>query len=160
MVDDIIDASESNACVYSGGPRTLHYRVTSSRSDVLNIVNDVFQNIPSWEELPSGLGLGVSWNLLWTWSRPRLDMNHLLVFQRVNHFTDSKQLTRKDLLKKNLQRFTDMTGRAAASFEIMPQTFVLPHEYTSFVRAFTEAESAKNDGEVKLNNFWIMKPVI
>ena len=159
VVNDATDASNGNDAVYSGTPRTLHYRVTSSRSDVLNIVNDVFTELYGWEELPSGLGLGTSWNLLWTWSRPKLDMNHLLIWQRVNHFTDSKQLTRKDLLKQNLQRFTNMSGRAAASFEIMPQSFVLPHEYTSFVRAFTEAESTKSEDPNKTNNIWILKPV-
>jgi len=87
-------------------------RVKSSRQEVYNIVTDVLNNkLSGWGELPSGLGLGVSWNLLWTWSKPRLNMSHLLVCQRVNHFYDSKQLTRKDLLKKNLQRYTDMTGK-------------------------------------------------
>jgi len=70
-------------------------------------------------------------NFLWTWSRPKLNVNHLLVWQKVNHYFDSKQLTRKDLLKRNLQRFTDMKNKAAAYFEIMPQTFILPQEYVS-----------------------------
>ena len=87
-------------------------RVKSSRHEVYNIVSDVLNNqLQEWQELPQGLGLGVSWNLLWTWAKPRLNMAHLLVCQRVNHFYDSKQLTRKDLLKKNLQRYTDMIGK-------------------------------------------------
>ena len=121
---------EGGNAVYSGGTRALHYRVKSSRPEVYNIVTDVFNRDlrGKWEELPSGLGLGVSWNLLWTWSKPRINMTHLLVWQRVNHFHDSKQLTRKDLLKKNLQRFTDMGGKVAEAFEVMPMTFTLPHE--------------------------------
>jgi hypothetical protein len=53
--------------VYLGGSRVLHYRVTStSRPEVQNIVSDVFLNhLQEWEELPQGLGLGLSWNLLW-----------------------------------------------------------------------------------------------
>lgn len=47
------------------------------------------------------------------------------------------------MLKKNLQRYTDMSGKVAEAFEVMPTTFVLPHEYTSFVQAFTEADSKK-----------------
>ena len=39
-----------------------------------------------------------------------------------------------------------MGGKSAAQFEVLPLTYILPHEYTQFVRAFTEAESAKNDG--------------
>lgn len=130
----------------------------SARSEVSNIITDVLNNVlTGWEELPGGLGLGLSWNLLWTWSKPRINYQHLLVWQRVNHFVDSKQLTRKDLLKKNLQRFTDMTGKVAEAFEIMPQTFILPTEYTQFVRAFSEYESKRTEQQIQ--NFWIMKPV-
>lgn len=50
-----------------------------------------------------------------TWSKPRINMSHLLVWQRVNHFLDSKQLTRKDLLKKNLQRYTTTTTTTTAT---------------------------------------------
>lgn len=147
-----------SSLVYKGGTRALHYKIKSSRPEVVNIVSDVFNNIlHGWEQLPSGLGLGMSWNLLWTWQKPRLNMNQLLTWQRVNHFHDSKQLTRKDLLKKNLQRFTDMTGKVAEAFEIMPQTFLLPHEYTQFVKVFTEIEASRV--ETKLQNYWIMKPV-
>lgn len=42
----------------------------------------------------------------------------------------------------------------------MPQTFLLPHEYTQFVKAFTSTETRlreTNDGSSV--NYWIMKPV-
>ena len=39
--------------------------------------------------------------------------SHLLIWQRVNHFEGSKELSRKDLLKKNIERYTDMSGKAA-----------------------------------------------
>ena len=35
------------------------------------------------------------------------------MWQRVNHFAGNKELTQKDLLKKNIQRFTDMAGTVA-----------------------------------------------
>jgi tubulin polyglutamylase TTLL5 len=144
--------------VYKGGSRSLHFRVKSARSEVNNIVSDVFNNnMTGWEELPAGLGLGLSWNLLWTWSKPHIKMSHLLVWQRVNHYPDSKELTRKDNLKKNIQRFTSMGGKAGAEFEIMPLTFILPHEYTAFVQAFTHAET--NRGNDNSENYWIMKPI-
>jgi tubulin polyglutamylase TTLL5 len=170
-------------------------------------------------ELPQGLGLGTSWNLLWSWSRPKIHPKSLLIFQRINHFVDSKQLTRKDLLKRNLARLTDLnvsgngamsvsglngtgtgvgtgagtgagtgTGTGTGSsnkysqfYEIMPKTFLLPNEYTSFVREFTAIEALKqqqqtlgftsNDpfsGNTSAgnttssstgSNIWIMKPV-
>ena len=43
-----------------------------------------------------------SWNLLWTWSKPQIDFQDLIYFQKVNHFIGNKQIARKDLLKKNI----------------------------------------------------------
>jgi len=159
-----MDREDNNSLVYSGGTKALHYRVKSSRPEVANIVTDVFNNIlHDWTELPQGLGLGTSWNILWSWAKPRINLKHLLVFQKVNHFHDSKQLTRKDLLKKNLQRLTDVLGsKVAHHFEIMPKTFLLPNEYTSFVREYTAIEAMKNDPDCvskDVKNIWIMKPV-
>ena len=145
----------TSSAVYDGGSKALHYRVKSVRADVCNIVSDVFNcSLPDWVELPSGLGLA-SWNLLWTWSRPKVDLTHLLVWQRYNHFHNSKQLTRKDFLKRNLQRFTDMRCKASESFEIMPLTFLLPHDYNAFIHAFTGIE----DSSPKKENIWILKPI-
>lgn len=58
----------------------------------------------NWCELPHGMGLKTSWNVLWTWSKPQIDMNKLLLFQKVNHFPFNKNISRKDLLKKNIER--------------------------------------------------------
>ena len=153
---------------------SLYFRVGSTRSDVFGIVNDSlsrWEDGPCWKELPSDLGLGTSWNLLWTWSKPRIDFNSLLVFQKVNHFRNSKFLTRKDLLKKKIfslcsatsigfQRSIhraekQSTGRDNLYFEIMPQTYILPQEYNAFVAAFV---GQRNKLENKLMNYWILKP--
>jgi tubulin polyglutamylase TTLL5 len=186
---------ERSAEVYSGNPATLHYRVKSQRSEVTNIITDVMNSSTEtldspWIQLPSGLGLGLSWNLLWTWSKPHINKAHLLVWQKINHFDDSKQLTRKDLLKKNISRFTDMkmSNKYATEFEIMPQTFLLPHEYTQFVQCFQDFEGMKTKGVTsssqqdviniagnsgtataqdnsnnvlpqQVHNYWILKPV-
>jgi len=165
--------------LHHGGSKGLTYRVKSQRPEVVSIVKDVLTKskaLLQWEELPAGLGLGLSWNLLWTWNKPRLNPAHLLVWQRVNHFVDSKQLTRKDILKKNLHRFTSMPGKASDAFRIMPETYILPQEYTHFVRSFTEKEAAMfcQDPAAREEagaddkpysstnsslNLWIMKPV-
>ena len=143
---DIVTGAGAESGIYNGGSRSLHYRVKSPRQEVCNIIKDVFsKHLKHWEELPAGLGLGVSWNLLWSWSKPRVNMSHLLVWQKVNHFEDSKQLTRKDLLKKNIQRYTDMSsGKLQTAFEIMPLTFILPQEYTAFVQAYTKIGALAN----------------
>ena len=98
-----------------------------------------------WVELPTGLGLGTTWNLLWTWSKPRINYGSLLTWQRVNHFPRSRELTRKDLLKRNIQRLERLCASSKSqvgAFSIMPQTFVLPHEYNKFVEAFFKEERA------------------
>ncbi len=38
--------------------------------------------------MPSGQRESMGWNLLWTWSRPRIDWGLLLIWQRVNHFPE------------------------------------------------------------------------
>jgi hypothetical protein len=80
-----------------------------------------------WTEHPRGYG--ATWNLLWTWSRPRVDWGSLLPWQRVNHFPRSRELSRKDLLYANLRRLTRLPGKRGEAFEIMPTTFLLPHEF-------------------------------
>jgi tubulin polyglutamylase TTLL5 len=81
--------------------------------------------------------------------------NELLPWQRVNHFPHSRQLTRKDLLKKNLERARAAPGRADA-YDVMPLTFALPAEYNAFAMAFAACrEHAEASGGA---NVWIMKP--
>lgn len=106
-----------------------------------------------WVELPNGLGLGTAWNLLWTWSRPRINYAHLLSWQRVNHYPHAKHLTRKDLLARSLGRCANLArgGRHDGFFDVAPATFLLPQDYAKFVAAHREKQ-----GE---NALWIMKPV-
>jgi len=155
---------------YAGGSDNLLYRVNSSRAEVYNIVSDVLTNTKPWLELPTGLGLKTSWNLLWSWSKPKVDFTILLVWQKVNHFRNARALTRKDLLKKHIQRFCASVGGIEANsknnyvapkqtasnevWNLMPQTFVLPQEFNSFVKAFT-----KGQAEFGEENLWIIKPV-
>ena len=54
-----------------------------------------------------------TWNMLWTWRQPKLNWEELLPWQRVNHFPQARQLTRKDLLKKHLHRQRKLSARAA-----------------------------------------------
>lgn len=52
--------------------------------------------------MPHGLLLKNTWNILWTWSKPRLDIGKLLAWQKVNHFIGVKNIARKDNLKKHI----------------------------------------------------------
>ncbi|KAL4466855.1 hypothetical protein ABPG74_010452 [Tetrahymena malaccensis] len=131
-----------------------YYRVVKSKPEVYDIITRSFMRKKDWFELPHGLQLRTSWNLLWTWSKPQIDFNKLLLFQKVNHFPFNKNLVRKDLLKKNFERITKLGQKAAQAFNILPLTFVLPKEYCNFSERFYE--EMLREGE---NNIWIMKPV-
>eukprot|EP00741_Cyanophora_paradoxa_P017535 tig00020996_g16939.t1 len=83
-----------------------------------------------------------------------MDKMHLDENQRVNHFRNHYELTRKDLLIKNLKRERKRLERdgqpeEAAQYDFFPQTFTLPAEYSMFVEEFK-----KMPGSI-----WIMKPI-
>ena len=126
----------------------IHFR---SRSEVYNIVKDACSRL-GYEELPKNMNLQTSWNLLWTWTKPRVNREDLLCWHRVNHFQESKFLTRKDLFNKCLERVRCLSRTHAEYFDIQPTTFVLPKEYLKFVRAYADIDDAED-------NIWIMKPV-
>ena len=73
--------------------------------------------------------------------------------QRVNHFANHYELTRKDLMAKNLNRARRQAAKkhgkeAADAFDIVPETYVLPNEALMMKRAFCER-----------GGLWIMKPI-
>jgi len=155
-----------------------YYKVVQNRTEVYDIVTRTFHKKDGWEELPHGLGLSNSWNLFWTWSKPKLDYSRLCCWQKVNHFPENKHLTRKDCLKRCIDRYTKSSGKYAQYFNICPRTFVLPKEYCLFIECFTKiaeenGEFVTPEGKVagkeppsgnaagrapKDPNLWIMKP--
>lgn len=81
-------------------------------------------------------------------------------FQILNHYPNHYELTRKDLMVKNIKRFRkdmekennpiadrDETGNLLY-MDIVPMTYILPGDYTIFCEEFK-----KNP-----NTTWIMKP--
>ncbi len=65
----------------------------------------------------------------------------LLAWQKVNHFPRGFHLTRKDLLKRNIDRYRKLGGPLSAkSFHFIPRTFILPAEYPAFAEAFKARE--------------------
>lgn len=86
--------------------------------------------------------------------RDTLDNSRLESYQRVNHFRNHYELTRKDLLIKNLKRYKrqlikDGKSEEAALYDFFPPTHVLPAEYSMFV------ENYKRNPDT----IWIMKPI-
>lgn len=124
-----------------------------------NTIKDVFisrgyTEIPYQEEEDAEDNF--EWDYIWA-SRAWIH-NHMLGSnpvvlrpnQRVNHFPNSFELTRKDLMAKNLLRLTRelrKTGQEA-TVDFFPQTFVLPND---FIRFRDEMKSS--------DSVWIAKPV-
>ncbi|KEP67753.1 UNVERIFIED_CONTAM: Tubulin-tyrosine ligase family protein [Hammondia hammondi] len=131
-----------------------YFKVEKSRPEVHKIVSSAFQKVGGWKTLPETPHWEYAWNLLWTWHRPRIDYNRLLSFQKVNHFPESRQLTRKDNLKRCIERFQKAAGRRAEHFRIIPKTFLLPKEYTAMVSEMCEM----SDCPTKQKRVWICKP--
>jgi tubulin polyglutamylase TTLL9 len=96
------------------------------------------------------------WDLIWAsqaWVLSNMLGQGTLVLrpsQRVNHFPNSFELTRKDLMAKNLQRLKRelrKTGQDSV-IDFAPTTFVLPTQFAMFLE-----DMKKKEGP------WICKPV-
>lgn len=96
------------------------------------------------------------WDIGWMprdWIRGVYCKVHLDSHQRVNHYRNFYEITRKDLLFKNVRRMRrtlqkEGKTQEAAEYDFMPDTYVLPGEYTIFVDAFKKSQC-----------IWIMKPI-
>lgn len=113
-----------------------YFRVVKRREEVYDIISRGFVGRQGWGELPHGAQLRTSYNFLWTWSKPQVDMSKLLYFQKVNHFPLNKNCGRKDLLKKNIDRLTKKHPRLGRYYDMVPRTFCLPKEYSEFSEHF------------------------
>ncbi|KAJ8303559.1 hypothetical protein KUTeg_019955 [Tegillarca granosa] len=96
------------------------------------------------------------WDFYWCdreWLHQNYDTMFLHEHQKILHFRNHYELTRKNLMVKNLKRLRKQTKREmgkveAQSFDFYPTTYELPSEYHIFVEEFK-----KNQGII-----WIMKP--
>lgn len=92
----------------------------------------------------------------------RAPLQDLLVWQRVNHFPESRQLTRKDLLAKHLARYQLMHGSSAKLghlFSCMPTTFSLPKDGNAFMDAFMRAAHGVEPSVTQpkgMNLWWVL----
>jgi len=96
------------------------------------------------------------WDFLWIerdWIRGVYDRIRLDDHQRVNHYRNFYELTRKDCMVKNLKRAKRNLAKngqpeEAGQYDFFPETFTLPGEYHLF------ADNFKRNPE----SIWIMKP--
>ncbi|KAK9819734.1 hypothetical protein WJX72_001737 [[Myrmecia] bisecta] len=184
-----LDYGHHPASAHARSVRYVRIVGNSAHPEVEELVRRTLQELGGWEEerddeedqdaslqltsrsstpaaggKPASSGRPQLWNLMWSWSaRVPVSYDALLVWQRVNHYPEARQLTRKDLLQRHLARHQRVFagGRAAPLFDIMPTTFMLPKEYVQFVQAFSEAEGGQEASipQPPGTNLWIMKPV-
>ncbi|QDZ21487.1 Tubulin-tyrosine ligase/tubulin polyglutamylase [Chloropicon primus] len=152
------------------------YKVTDDKPEVYKLVTASCHTIGDWHEDMVSDAENPHWNILWSWSsKPKVNRQDLNIWQRVNHYPGANQLTRKDILKKNLAYCKSLfkPDRSVYKlFDIMPRTFSLPQEYVQFCNAFSESitfekpdpkdkkgKNAKPKIIYGSENTWIMKPV-
>ena len=71
--------------------------------------------------------------------------------QLINHFPNHYEITRKDLMVKNVKRYRkelQRDGRDTSVLDFVPTTFVLPGDYALFAEEYRR----------KPNTTWILKP--
>ena len=139
-------ASGGNSACRPGTNIPFRFR-TSLRNTVLDVLRS-----RGWKETDSE----TDWDFHWAdvgWIREVLDHIRLEEHQRVNHFRNHYELTRKDFTVRNLKRMRKALEREekfeeAAKFEFFPATYSLPADYGLF-----EVDFKRNP-----NAIWIMKP--
>uniref|UniRef100_A0A3Q1F6N5 Tubulin--tyrosine ligase-like protein 9 n=1 Tax=Acanthochromis polyacanthus TaxID=80966 RepID=A0A3Q1F6N5_9TELE len=120
---------------------------------LLNTIQDVLRQRPNWVEVKDD----GEWDFNWCdvgWLRENFGHTYMEEHVRINHFRNHYELTRKNLMVKNLKRYQknlerDMGRVEASRCDFFPCTFALPSEYHLFVEEFNRSPGST----------WIMKPV-
>ncbi|XP_048254915.1 probable tubulin polyglutamylase TTLL9 isoform X2 [Haliotis rufescens] len=129
-------------------------RVIRFKCSLQNTILDVLRARPGWQEVTGSHG---DWDFLWCdkeWAREHYDCLYFPENSRVSHFRNFYELTRKNLMVKNLKRLRRHMERESGKLEaqkcdFFPTTYELPSEYHIFVDEFR-----RNPGSI-----WIMKPI-
>lgn len=94
---------------------------------------------------------GHDWNVMW--SSRGVDTHiyeELQEYQKINHFPNSFELTRKDRLIANVVKMQDLFGKE--EFNIIPDSYILPDEFADFYSQFNTLKMKDSC------NAWIIKP--
>lgn len=71
------------------------------------------------------------WNLLWVGSSAQNYLYEgLNEYQRISHFPNSFEITRKDKMQVNISAMVETHGKD--EFNFLPETFILPDQYNEF----------------------------
>ena len=87
------------------------------------------------------------WNVMWTGQTKPEHLKDATRYQKINHFPQSFQIGRKDLMWKNLSRMR----RVFPEYNFCPKTYLFPDDYRKFVM------DRENDN---YKHMYIMKPIV
>lgn len=150
MIDCTRNATKMSSAVTN--PRSGRQPVIRFKTHLRNTILDAMRS-RGWKETDSESG---EWEFNWAdvfWVRETMDQYRLGDNQRVNHFRNHYELTRKDLTIKNLRRYKRVLEKGekrdeADNYDFIPATFCLPNDFGIFEVEFKRCP----------NSVWIMKP--
>ena len=94
---------------------------------------------------------GHTWNIIWSNGHIKnYGYEGINSYQRINHFPNSYEITRKDRLCDNISRMQLKYGKDL--FNIIPETYILPDEFDDFCDNYMELKAQH------MSVFWIVKP--
>ncbi|KAK7114631.1 probable tubulin polyglutamylase TTLL9 [Littorina saxatilis] len=128
-------------------------RLIRFRCGLQNTILDVLKARPGWQEVVGDGDPDFFWCEV-HWMKDTFDHAYLEEHVKLNHFRNHYELTRKNLMVKNLKRLRRALERESGKLEaqkcdFFPSTYELPSEYHIFVD-----EYRRNPGFI-----WIMKPI-
>lgn len=137
-----------------------------------NVISSVMKSRPGWmngrEEEEKKV------DFFWAetiWMHEKFDTIYFAEHVKVNHFPRFYELTRKNLLAKNLKRFQKMMMNRnknetdgnkidiEAEMDFFPVTYELPDQWHMFVEEFKKKNLPSGSDRQKKKSIWIMKPI-
>jgi tubulin polyglutamylase TTLL5 len=90
---------------------------------------------------------GHDWNLLWIGHNPKPNFYEKIgIYQKISHFPNSFEITRKDRLCSSIMRMQDLHGKE--NYNFTPDTYNLPEDFSLLYSNFTRDKKS----------VWIVKP--
>ncbi|CAH1779549.1 unnamed protein product [Owenia fusiformis] len=135
-------------------PKGIIDRPVRFKCSLQNTILDLLKD-RGWQEVTGDSN--EVWDFYWCdvgWMKEYFDHFYMEEHIKISHFRNHYELTRKNLMVKNLKRIRKQVEREqgkleAQRWDFFPTTYELPSEYHIFVEEFK-----KNP-----NTIWIMKPV-
>ncbi|EAS05014.3 tubulin-tyrosine ligase family protein (macronuclear) [Tetrahymena thermophila SB210] len=91
------------------------------------------------------------WTIMWVVGSIKSEIYQtMMAYQKVNHFPKSIEITRKDLMNRNISKMQIRCG--LSNFNFVPKTYILPSEQSLLIEDFEKIKSTKQLFIVKPQN--------